>query len=546
MSEADASHAHAIQPTRFDRSGSARRSIGGESGPSYAPHSPEQTVLHRVVREQLEPFLARARARERPAPHFVEQELRAFVRCGILAHGFLRLHCDECGHDRLVPFSCKRRGFCPSCGGRRMADTAAHLVDRVLPAVPVRQWVLTLPYPLRYRCAYDRALTSEVLRGFLRALFAELRRRVRRHWGVRAEQCGAVTFLQRFGSALNLNLHFDTLALDGAYPYVDRFAEPPRFFALPPPRGDEVSRVLAGTARRLERLLASHAEEDDDALAHDETLLALLAAASLRTRIAAGPHTGERWQRVGDRVDPVEPSADPDASPRVPECRGMSLHADVAVPARDRRRRERLCRYVARPPLANGRLEEHPDGRLTVRLKTRWRDGTTHVLMGRSELIDRLVPLIPPPRAHQIRYHGILAPCASMRSGVVPVQEFDLGLPATSEREGASGGNLPVQSQPDDDRPREDSEMRLRRLRWAALLQRVFGLDALRCPRCGATLRFIATIEDPAIARRILECIGLPARTPPIAPAALRDTALRSSEPDESWDYDQTPSADDP
>jgi hypothetical protein len=79
MSEADASHAHAIQPARFDRSGSALRSIGEESGPSYAPRSPEQTLLHRVVREQLEPFLARARARERPAPHFVEQELRAFV-----------------------------------------------------------------------------------------------------------------------------------------------------------------------------------------------------------------------------------------------------------------------------------------------------------------------------------------------------------------------------------------------------------------------------------------------------------------------------------
>src|SRR5436309_14092999 len=126
----------------------------------YTPRSPEQTLLHRVVRTELEPFLIRARARERPAPHFVEQELRAFLRCGILAHGFLRLHCDDCGHDRLVAFSCKRRGFCPSCGGRRMADTAAHLVERVLPVVPVRQWVLTLPYPLRYRCAYDAKLTT--------------------------------------------------------------------------------------------------------------------------------------------------------------------------------------------------------------------------------------------------------------------------------------------------------------------------------------------------------------------------------------------------
>jgi hypothetical protein len=98
----------------------------------------------------------------------------------------------------------------------------------------------------------------------------------------------------------------------------------------------------------------------------------------------------------------------------------MSLHADVAVPARDRKRLERLCRYVARPPLALDRLEAMPDGRLAYRLKTPWRDGTTHVLMERHELLERLAPLIPPPRAHQVRYHGVLAPCASGRDRVVP------------------------------------------------------------------------------------------------------------------------------
>jgi hypothetical protein len=224
------------------------------------------------------------------------------------------------------------------------------------------------------------------------------------------------TFLQRFGSALNLNLHFHTLALDGAYPYPDEYGEAPRFFALPPPRHDEVMRVLAGTARRIARLLESRAEEFDDALAREEPLLATLATASLRARIAEGEQRGEPWRRVGDRVDPEDPRDDPDATPSVPECRGMTLHAGVSVPARDRRRLERLCRYAARPPLGNERLEERPGGRLLLRLKTRWRDGTTHIAMERSDLIGRLVPLIPPPRAHQVRYHGILAPCASLRS----------------------------------------------------------------------------------------------------------------------------------
>ena len=107
---------------------------------------------------------------------FVEREMRAYLECGVLADGFLRVHCDACGHDRLVAFSCKSRGFCPSCGGRRMADMAADLVDHVLPEVPVRQWVLTLPYPLRYRCAWNARLTTEVLRCFLRAVFADYRR----------------------------------------------------------------------------------------------------------------------------------------------------------------------------------------------------------------------------------------------------------------------------------------------------------------------------------------------------------------------------------
>ena len=458
-----------------------------------------------------------------------------------------------------------------------MADAAAHLVDRVLPEVPIRQWALTLPYSLRYRCAYDAKLTSEVLRAFLRALFAELRRRVRQRWGVRADQCGAVTFIQRFGSALNLNLHFHTLALDGAYTYTVGQPEAPRILLLPPPSNDEVARVLAGTARRIHRLLEARAEGDDDALARDEPLLSLLAAASLRTRIATGPHTGEPWRRLGDRVDPEEANTDPDASARVPQHGGMSLHAAIAVPARDRRRLERLCRYVARPPLANDRLEERLDGRLTLRLKTRWRDGTTHILMERSELIERLVPLIPAPRAHQVRYHGILAPGASQRDWVVPTVEplaehgtkgatndravaarasAEQAGPATgtpdrlaASRDGHAG---PAQSTQGESRSRESQPPRdvpargaSRRNRWALLLQRVFEVDALRCPRCGSTLRLIAAIEDPAVARKILECLGLPARAPPLEPASVDDGPGQAYQ-EAACQFDQTPAYDKP
>ena len=106
----------------------------------------------------------------RSLPGYVVGEFEDYLECGRLEHGFLRVRCESCHHEKLVAFSCKRRGFCPSCGARRMADSAAHLVDEVLPRRPIRQWVLSVPFPLRYLFATNpqvmsRVLTIENLRG---------------------------------------------------------------------------------------------------------------------------------------------------------------------------------------------------------------------------------------------------------------------------------------------------------------------------------------------------------------------------------------------
>ena len=141
-------------------------------------------------------------------PQFVKDEFDAFLECGILAHGFLRLRCADCGHDKLVAFSCKRRGFRPSCGARRMAQSAAHLVDHVIPHVPVRQWVRVcqtrLPIPLRLLLAAQPKLVTPVLQVVHRAITRFLLDQA----GLKAEQAdnGAVTLIQRFGSAANLNI----------------------------------------------------------------------------------------------------------------------------------------------------------------------------------------------------------------------------------------------------------------------------------------------------------------------------------------------------
>jgi Transposase zinc-binding domain len=141
----------------------------------YALCRPTETVLDAIVHDHLEAFLAHAReSYERALPRYVEQAFRAYLTCGVFAHGFLRLHCDACHRDLLVAFTCQGRGVCPSCAGRRMANSAAHIVDRVLPAVPVRQWVLSLPFELRRLAAFRADVIRNRLVGFPKQMYRRI------------------------------------------------------------------------------------------------------------------------------------------------------------------------------------------------------------------------------------------------------------------------------------------------------------------------------------------------------------------------------------
>ncbi len=140
----------------------------GGAGPSYRPRAPERTLLYRLVAGDLETLraeLGSASAYGTALPRHVERELEGYLRCGVRAHGFCRVLCHRCRLEHLVAFSCKGRGICPSCVGRRMADPAAHLVDRVLPRVPMRQFVATFPRQIRYHLAAAPKLASAALRA---------------------------------------------------------------------------------------------------------------------------------------------------------------------------------------------------------------------------------------------------------------------------------------------------------------------------------------------------------------------------------------------
>ena len=489
-----------------------------ESVGSYVPRNPEKTVLYGVVAGHLETFLALRRERERVVPRFVERELRAFLDCGVLARGFLRVYCDDCRLDRFVPFSCKCRGFCPCCCGRRMADTAAHLVDRVFPEVPVRQWVLSLPFALRYRLAYDSSLLGEVLQIFVRAVFASIRRRAGIPASDRRARCGAVSFVQRFGDALRLNPHFHSLVLDGIYIVNERGEVVFRHVA--PPSDAEMARVADRVHRSVARLLdrkglgPEAVPEEADTLGQEQPLLAELYGASISGRVATGPRAGRRVTKVGDEVD-VESQALASGS-CCASVAGYSIHAGVRVPAHDRVRLERLARYAGRPPLATERLSLLPDGRLLYRLKRRWRDGTTHVIFEPGELVEKLAALVPPPRFNLVRYHGILAPSAAWRQLVVSEPP---ACDATTHRVcPANAGNAANAKNKGDCRPRNYS--------WAQLLRRVFEVDVLKCPRCGGRMRILAAINPPAAIHKILDCLGLPTRPPPIAAASTEGSYI--------------------
>ena len=111
------------------------RTAGGLGGFQYERHQPEQTLLYQVIAQHYPVFKESLEAQGRSLPEYVQREFDEFLTCGRLEHGFLRVRCEDCKHDRLVAFSCKRRGFCPSCGARRMAESAALLVEEVLIAV---------------------------------------------------------------------------------------------------------------------------------------------------------------------------------------------------------------------------------------------------------------------------------------------------------------------------------------------------------------------------------------------------------------------------
>jgi len=415
-----------------------------------------------------------------------------------------------------------------------MANTAAHIVDRVIPAVPVRQWVLSLPFDVRARAAFDPSVLTALVRVFAQAL------RERHHmWaksiGLDAAEFGAITFVQRFGSSLNLNVHLHVVVVDGVFSR--DAARRLQFTPAPPPTNPEMSSLASCVRRRVDKVLV---RPQSGTTTHQPALERCAQIALFRGDV----------QKLADddaqHDDEIEPAV---RSGSAVDDGGYNVEASVRIDAGDDFGREHLLRYCARPPLALGRMSMLPGGRIAYRIK-KLRGGRAKVrVMTPVELLARLAALVPPPRHPLVRFHGVFAPRSAWRRDVVP-------KPREATHEHPKKSIAEPETEPENPRKRPSQQPtaaslalvprtetltpnviavahweRLRsgallaqtpRVDWAALLRRTFETDALECPKCAGRIRVLAIVDDAATAAAILHELAIPTNTP--APRA-RDPA---------------------
>jgi len=475
----------------------------------YVRHQPEKTLLYQVVANNLETWLAQRRMEggENSLPDFVEKELRAFLDCGLLERGFILITCEKCKNMIPVAHSCKKRGFCPSCGAKRMSETTYHLIENVLPHVPYRQFVVTFPYPLRYWMATNRSLTNKVHK-LVTSLIMSYYRAVAAERGIDGAEPGGVTFIQRFGSAANLHPHFHIIVADGVW---SKNTGKPQFYEVAGPSTEDVCDIVQEIASqtiamlRKENLLSEKGEMIDrpdaldDIFSESEQLLAATAA-SLRMRIAFGSEVGSKVRRIGSGFG-YEEEIGLVKGKRLASANNFTVHANRFIGAQERKKLRELISYTSRPAFSHQRLSlkdpDNPDGDLVYSLKTPWGDGTEAIVIDQMQMIEKLVALIPPPYLHLTRQFGAFGPHSGLRRDIILKPHVKKGFVAAGEDKD------PV------------------RMSWALLLAVTFKADVERCKVCGARVypdKF-DIFDQPEDIQKVMLVMGLKYQPPPIRPA---------------------------
>jgi hypothetical protein len=384
-----------------------------------------------------------------------------------------------------------------------MSESAALLVDEVLPHEPIRQWVLSFPFQLRFLFASRPELMGKALGIVHRAIASHLVKKAGKTQ--KTAQTGSVTLIQRFGSALNLNVHFHMLFLDGVYAK-NKYGKA-TFQRTNAPTQEELARLVHTISHRVARYLERQGilerDEENSYLqldGIDEDPMQQLIGCSVSYRIAVGPQQGRKVFTL-QTLPAVEKD---DRFAQVAKEAGFSLHAGVAAQAWERDKLERLCRYISRPAISEKRLSLTSAGNIRYQLKTPYSDGTTHVIFEPLDFISKLASLVPKPKVNLTRFHGVFAPNSKHRITVTPAKRG----------KGKQRGYLKEDKTPDERRSA---------MTWAQRLKRVFNIDVEICSHCGGAVKVIACIEDQQIIDKILSHLkkkdGLPLSPDPLPEA---------------------------
>jgi hypothetical protein len=311
------------------------------------------------------------------------------------------------------------------------------------------------------------------------------------------------------------------------------------FHRIAGPQDEEVVQIAKRVAKRVSQLVENYLNNGPNAenqSAHDQAI-----AESVQVNfpfIDTEEGEGEASYLRGRQCASVD---------------GYSIHAQTSVGSKSREELERLCRYGLRPAFAMNRLELLPDGRIRYRLRKRWKDGSTHLVMDPLVFMRRLASFIPAPYKNLTRYHGVFAANANFRpmlKSMLPKEVLVNPSPKPQEpspNQEPSPKVLPIPSDSSSTCPKEvpkpqeglpkapagssssdalcpetapiPKTIRPRRLPWAELLKRTFRIDLTQCAKCQGLLIIIAFITDPVIVSKILTHLHLPTEIPSTEPS---------------------------
>jgi len=349
--------------------------------------------------------------------------------------------------------------------GRRMGETAALLVDHLLPEVNYRHVTLTFAGPLATRLGYNKTLLSKILQLAGRRIDSQLRRNVKVQHGLASVaplHAGAFTVVQRFRFDLGLYVHAHMLLTDGAYQSNDSIAgeADPEFFAADAWVIDDLKRISGRLDQDIHKILE---EFEDD---HDQ--MGLASAAQL----------GRSLQAVG-------PSSTSAGSGLLYHGQYAALHVTSGFDGRDRKRLERQVRYMLRPACALDAVSKTSDGQVRLQLKS-----GRSTSISPTQLMARLAGLVPPPRFNMARYRGILSSRHHLRARIAFDQTGSVSSPQQLALLECKHGTERVAQTPK--RPPTPA-----RIAWSQLLVRVFQLDVERCPKCEGKMKIKKAVLDP-------------------------------------------------